>query len=120
MARWQYRWKLQPLAFFQVHGSMDVHALRQGGGQGVALGFQVVPDHEMLIRRGFVDDALCLSHPGGDALALFPGSIPQPEGGVAHEFHLPVGLASGIGQVGLQAVVANFQRRQAVAFVAVA
>ena len=67
--------------------------------------------------RVAVDDAFCLCDAGVDAFPLFPRGVPQAKGGVPRQLELAVPVTSGVGQVGIQPVVTDVQRRQAVSLV---
>ena len=104
-------------AGLQLHAAIDVHHLRHSLFESLALIFEVVPDHKMLIGGSFGNDAGHLSSADVNAIALFLGSIRQPHRGIVAELHLAVSFKLRRAVKTGELVVLDVHRGQGVPFI---
>ena len=99
--------------------AVDLHRLRHGLLDGVALGFQVVPQYE--VRLGVrTDDLQHLGHPVVDGFPLLSRGVLEPEGGVPEHLVLSVFVRPRGGIVHRQAMPAHVHLRQIIAGIVIA
>ena len=105
-------------SLFEVLAAPYAHHIRDGLLNGVTLGFEVMPDHKVVIRRS-VDQLGNLGDTRRQAVALLCRRSTQAQGGVLKHQRLPISICTGFGVVGRHLVIDHIHLRQVIAVIAV-